>query len=174
MVANLAQPEKTRVAENTPLLTVVDLTAFEIEFQVAETYAGDIKPGMAAEITLGGRTVAGTVTAISPEVRQSEVTGRVKFNAADQRGLRQNERASVRIVLDERDNVVQFERGAHIDEATRTVYVVRGDHAVRTPVTARRGIRFRHRGHPRPQARRHVIVSDTREFNDAPDLLIGK
>ena len=85
MVANLAQPEKTRVAENAPLMTVVDLSAFEIEFQVAETYAGDIKPGMTADITLDGRDVAGTVTAISPEVRQNQVTGRVKFKARSRR-----------------------------------------------------------------------------------------
>src|SRR5262249_19059392 len=45
MVANLGQTEKARVAESAPLITVVDLTAFEIEFQVAETYAGDIKAG---------------------------------------------------------------------------------------------------------------------------------
>src|ERR1700730_3747894 len=70
MVANLAQPQRSRVAANAPLLTVVDLSAFEIEFQVAETYAGDIKPGMGAEITLGGRMEPGTVTAISPEVRE--------------------------------------------------------------------------------------------------------
>ena len=54
MIANLAQPEKTKVAESAPLVTVVDLTAFEIEFQVAETYAGEIKPGMNAEPTGGG------------------------------------------------------------------------------------------------------------------------
>jgi len=54
------------------------LSAFEIEFQVVESYAADIKPGMAADITLGGRSIPGTVTAISPEVRQNEVTGRVK------------------------------------------------------------------------------------------------
>jgi HlyD family secretion protein len=173
MVANLAQPEKTRVAENAPLLTVVDLTNFEIEFQVAESFAGDIKPRMAADITLGGQTVAGTVTAISPEVRQNEVTGRVKFNVQPN-GLRQNERASVRIVLDERDNVVNFEHGSNIDEATRAVYVVRGDKAIRTPVTlgpasisdieVLRGLI--------PGDR--VIISDTRDFNDAPELLIGK
>jgi HlyD family secretion protein len=174
MVANLAQPEKTRVAENTPLLTVVDLTAFEVEFHVAESYAGDIKPGMAAQIALGGRTADGAVTAISPEVRQSEVIGRVKFNSADQHGLRQNERASVRILLDERDNVVQFERGALIDESTRAVYVVRGDHAIRTPVQLGAAsvadievIRGLKPGD-------NVIVSDTRELNDTPDLLIGK
>jgi HlyD family secretion protein len=173
MVANLAQLEKTRVAENTPLLTVVDLTAFEIEFHVAESYAGDIKPGLPAEIILGGRTVAGTVTAISPEVRQNEVVGRLKFKSPQQSGLRQNERASVRIVLDERDNVVKFERGALIDEATRAVYVVRGERAVRTPVTlgaasvseieVMRGLAVGDQ----------VIISDTRDFNDAPELLIG-
>jgi HlyD family secretion protein len=173
IVANLAQPEKTRVADNTPLITVVDLTNFEIEFKVAESFAGDIKPRMAADITLGGQAVTGTVTSISPEVRDNEVTGRVKFNVQP-KGLRQNERASVRIVLDERDDVVQFQRGSNIDEATRAVYVVRGDHAVRTPVTLGaasisdieviRGLSLGDR----------VIISDTREFNDAPELIIGK
>jgi HlyD family secretion protein len=174
MVANLAQPEKTHVAESAPLLTVVDLTAFEIEFQVAETYAGEIKPGMATDINLGGHTVPGTVTAISPEVRQSEVTGRVKFNPAQPRGLRQNERASIRIVLDERDSVVKFERGSSIDEATHAVYVVRGDRAVRTPVELGTAsvaeIEVIHGLTPGD----HVIISDTRDFNDAPVLLIGK
>jgi HlyD family secretion protein len=173
MVANLAQPEKTRVAADAALLTVVDLSALEVEFQVAETYAGDIKPGMAAEISLGGRTVPGTVTAISPEVRQSEVTGRVKFNSTQQRGLRQNERTSVRIVLDERDNVVKFERGASIDEATRAVYVVHGDKAVRTPIELGAAsvseIEVLHGLTPGDS----VIISDTRDFNAAPALLIG-
>ena len=173
MVANLAQPEKTRVAADAPLLTVVDLTALEVEFQVAETYAGDIRPGMTADISLGGHTLPGTVTAISPEVRQSEVTGRVKFNSTQQRGLRQNERASIRIVLDERDNVVKFERGASIDEATRAVYVVHGDQAVRTPVVLGAAsvseievVRGLAPGD-------NVIISDTRDFNAAPELLIG-
>jgi len=174
MVANLAEPEKTQVAQDAPLLTVVDLTALEVEFHVAESYAGDIKPGMEAQIALGGRTVDGTVTAISPEVRQSEVIGRVKFKSTDQRGLRQNERTSVRIVLDERDNVVQFERGALIDEATRAVYVVHGDRAVRTPVelgaASVAGIEVIRGLSPGD----NVIISDTREFNDTPELLIGK
>jgi HlyD family secretion protein len=173
MVANLAQPEKTRVAANAPLLTVIDLSAFEIEFQVAETYAGDIKPGMGAEIMLGGRMEPGTVTAISPEVRESQVTGRVKLTSTQQRGLRQNERASVRIVLDERDGVLKFERGAVIDEATRAVYVMRADRAVREPVQlgaasvseieVLRGL----------SAGEKVLISDTRDFNNAPELVIA-
>jgi HlyD family secretion protein len=133
-VANLAVTEKTRVAADAALITVVDLSAFEIEFQVAESYAGEIKAGMAAAVTLEGRDIAGIVTAISPEVRQNQVTGRVKFRDGQPPGLRQNERAAVRIVLDERERVVKFERGSFIDSATRAVYVVRGSEAVRVPV----------------------------------------
>ena len=173
MVANLAQPDKTQVAASTPLLTVVDLRALEIEFQVAETYAGAIKPQMMAEITLGGRTQSGKVTAISPEVRQNEVTGRVKFTTQPP-GLRQNERASVRIILDERDNVLKFDRGASLDETSPYVYVVHGDQAVRTPVQlgdasvseieALRGL----------SAGDVVVISDMRDFNDVPAVTIGR
>jgi HlyD family secretion protein len=173
MVANLAQPEKTLVAANAPLLTVVDLSAFEIEFRVAETYAGEIKPGMRAQITVEGRTVPGTVTAISPEVRQNEVVGRVKFTGGQPAGLRQNERTALRIVLDERDGVLKFERGSFIDEATRAVYVARGSHAVRVPVVLGAPsvaeievVRGLARGD-------QVVISDMRDANEAPEVAIS-
>ena len=173
MVANLAQPEKTRVADNAALMTVVDLSAFEIEFQVAETYAGDIKPGMSADITVDGREVAGIVTAISPEVRQNQVVGRVKFKDGQPAGLRQNERVAVRVVLDQRDNVLKFERGSFIDEATRAVYVVHGAHAQRVAVQLGaasvseievvRGLS------PGDQ----VVISDMRDSNQAAEVAIS-
>ena len=172
MVANLGQSEKARVAESAPLITVVDLTAFEIEFQIAESYAGDIKPGMTADITLDGRKHAGTVTAISPEVRQSQVTGRVKFRDAQPPGLRQNQRTNVRIVLDERNDVLKFERGSSIDEATRSLFVLRGNRAVRVPVElgaasvaeieVTRGL----------AAGDRVIVSDMRDFDAAGEVAV--
>jgi len=172
MVANLAQPEKARVAESAPLVTVVDLTAFEIEFQVAETYAGDIKSGMTADITLDGRRHAGTVTAISPEVRQSQVTGRVKFTDSQPPGLRQNQRASVRIVLDERNDVLKFERGSFVDDATRSVFVLRGNRAMRVPVElgassvaeveVLRGL----------AAGDRVVISDMRDYDGSDEVAI--
>ena len=173
MVANLAQPEKAHVATSAPLLTVVDLSDFEIEFTVGESFASDIKPGMSTDITLGAHTVSGTVTAISPEVRQSEVTGRVKFNAPE-RDLRQNERVSLRIILDERDGVLKFERGGDIDELTHTVYVTRADVATRTPVqlgaAAVSEIEVLRGLAPGDQ----VIISDTRDFENAPEITLGK
>jgi HlyD family secretion protein len=173
MVANLGQAEKARIAESAAMITVVDLSAFEIEFQVAETYARDIKSGMASEIVLNGHLQQGMVTAISPEVRQSEVTGRVRFRDGQPPGLRQNERASLRIILDERDNVLKFERGATIDEETRYVYVIRADRAVRTPVQLGAASVSEIEVLHGLVAGDRVIVSDTRDFNDAPDLLIA-
>jgi HlyD family secretion protein len=172
MVSNLAQPEKTLVAANAPLLTVVDLSAFEIEFQVAESYAGDIKPGMAAEITVDGRTVPGTVTAISPEVRQSQVIGRVRFTSQPP-GLRQNERTSVRIVLDERDNVLKFERGSFIEATSPAVYVVHGGRAVRTPVRLGAASVGEIEALSGLAAGDEVVISDMRDANQASELAIS-
>jgi HlyD family secretion protein len=173
MVANLAQPQKTRVSADAPLLTVVDLSAFEIEFLVAESYAHDIRPGMSAEITLEGQQVPGIVTAISPEVRQNQVTGRVKFANGQPPGLRQNQRTAVRIVLDERDNVVKFERGSFIDDAARAVYVVHGARAVRLPVELGAAsvseIEVVHGLAPGDQ----VITSDMRDLNQLPAVAIS-
>jgi HlyD family secretion protein len=172
-VANLALPEKTRVAVNAPLITVVDLSAFEIEFQVAESYAGEIRPGMAAEITLEGRSVPGLVTAISPEVRQNQVTGRVKFKNGQPAGLRQNERTAVRIVLDERDNVLKFERGSFIDDQTRALYRVHGGGAQRVPVVLGAASVAEIEVTGGLSAGDSVVISDTRDLNQAPEFAIS-
>jgi HlyD family secretion protein len=173
MVANLATAEKASVAENAPLLTVVDLTAFEVEFQVADVYARDIKAGMEAEISLDGREHKGLVTAISPEVRSGQVTGRVKFAGEQPPGLRQSQRGSVRIVIEQRAKAMKFERSSDIGPGTKAVYVVDGDQAVRTPVQlgaasvgeieVLKGLK------PGDQ----VVISGWGELDDVPEFHIG-
>jgi HlyD family secretion protein len=172
VVATLAQVERAQVAENAPLVTVVDLSALEIEFQVSEAYANEIRPGMNSEVTLDGRKLVGTVAGISPDVRNSQVTGRVRF-AEQPKGLRQNQRASVRIVLDERNDVLKVARSPFNDSETRFVYVVHDDEAVRTPVefgaAAIGEIEVRNGLSPGDV----VVLSDMRDYKDAPTVLIG-
>ena len=172
MVATLGQQERAQVAENAPLVTVVDLTALEIEFQVSESYANEIRSGMAAEIALDGRQFQGTVAGISPDVRNAQVTGRVRFSAQP-KGLRQNQRASVRIVLDERNDVLKVARSPFSDSDTRFAYVVHDDAAVRTPVefgaAAIGEIEIRNGLNVGDT----VVLSDMRDYKDAPSVLIG-
>ncbi|MEJ0040488.1 MAG: HlyD family efflux transporter periplasmic adaptor subunit [Gammaproteobacteria bacterium] len=134
MVGSLAVNQKSAVAENAALLTVVDLSALEVEFRVAETYAGDLTSDMNAEIDYGGHKYAGLVTSISPEVQNSEVKGRLRFADKLPPGVRQNQRVSVRIVLDQRPDTLKVERGAFTDVGSYA-YVVEGDVARKRDVT---------------------------------------
>ena len=172
MVATLSQQERAQVAQNAPLVTVVDLTALEIEFQVSESYANEIRSGMNAEVALDGRMVQGTVAGISPDVRNSQVTGRVRFTAQP-KGLRQNQRASVRIVLDERNDVLKVARSPFSDSESKFAYVVRDDAAVRLPVefgaSAIGEIEIRNGLNVGDT----VVLSDMRDYKDAPSVLIG-
>ena len=133
VVGSLAVNQKATVSENVALLTIVDLSALEVEFRVAESYAADIAADMQAEIDYAGRKYPGVITNISPEVQQSEVRGRVRFASNLPPGVRQNQRVNVRLVLDQRENALKVERGAFV-EAGSFAYVVAGDMARRRPI----------------------------------------
>lgn len=135
MVGNVAVAQKSAVAANSPVLTVIDLTALEVEAQMPESYADSLGLGMPAEITYGTSTYEGIVAAISPEVNNAQVTTRVRFANEAPQDLRQNQRVSVRVVMETKDDVLTVQRGPFLESASgRMAYVVRGDLAVRTPI----------------------------------------
>jgi HlyD family secretion protein len=169
MVGTLLVNQKATVAENAGLLTVVDLSALEVEFSVSESYAGDLALGMAAQISYAGHTYQGTVTAISPEVQQNEVKGRVRFADRVPPGVRQNQRVSVRIVLDHRDNVLKVERGAFVDGGS-VAYRVEGSLARRQRITLGPMSVGEVQILSGLQAGDQIIVSSVSDFGDAPEI----
>lgn len=174
MVADLAQPDQSHVGSSMPLVTVIDLSALAIQFQVAESFADGIKSGLPADITLDGQTVHGVVTEVSPDVRDGWVTGRAKFDGAQPAGLRQNEQAAVRIVMGEHKNALMLERGAFLDPNTHFVYVVRGGKAIRVPVELGAASVSQIQVLHGLAAGDRVVISDTQDFNDAPELRIAR
>ncbi len=134
-VGQLIVQQRANVAANAGILTVVDLSALEIEVQVPEVFAHDLGVGMAAQIIDGSEKYAGEVSAISPEVLNGQVTGRVRFGDKKPAGLRQSQQLTTRILMDEHPNVLMVERGPFIDTgAGRVAYVVRDGTAERTPI----------------------------------------
>jgi HlyD family secretion protein len=134
-VGQLVVQQRANVAPNSAILSVVDLSALEVEVQVPEVFAHDLSPGMAAEIIDGSEKYAGEVSAISPEVVNGQVTGRVRFGDKKPAGLRQSQQLTTRILMDEHPNVLIVERGPFIDTgAGRVAYVVRNGTAERTPI----------------------------------------
>jgi HlyD family secretion protein len=136
VIGTLSVLQRAAVAANQALMTVVDLSALEVEIQVPETYADSLGLEMPAEVRLGSQTFPARLTAISPEVANNQVTGRVAFTGDKPPELRQNQRVSVRIVLDQRQDVLRLPRGPFIETGGgRYAYVVRDGVAVRTPVS---------------------------------------
>ena len=135
-VGQVQAVQHTQLAANAPVLSVVDLSRFEVEIKVPESFARDLGIGMPAELTSGaGKPYPGEISAVSPEVVNGEVTARIRFTAAQPEGLRQNQRLSARVLLGTRKNVLKVERGPFVEQSGgRYAYVMDGRTAIRRPV----------------------------------------
>jgi len=123
------------VAANAPLMTLVDLSRLEVELEVPETYVSDLGLGMNAEIALPAGTATGKLTALSPEVVKNQVLARVRFDGAQPKGLRQSQRVTARLLIEEKPNVLLVQRGPFVEnEGGRFAYLVSNGVAVRTPI----------------------------------------
>ncbi|HUH30954.1 MAG TPA: efflux RND transporter periplasmic adaptor subunit [Rhodanobacter sp.] len=134
-VGQLFIAERATVAKDAQLLSVIDLSALQVEMQVPESFARDLGIGMGGEISGNGHTWKGIVSAISPEVVNGQVAARLRFAGETPNQLRQNQRLSVRVLLDKRDDVLTVQRGSFADESGGSyAYVVRDGLAVKTPI----------------------------------------
>ena len=134
MVGNVQVINKQAVAANQALITVVDLSAFEVEAIVPEGFADDIAPLMEAEITLGGSNYPGVVTAISPEVINGGVSARIRFADQLPDNLRQSQRLTAKIFLENKPNALIVNRGSFFDGFRGHVYKLQNNKALRVPV----------------------------------------
>jgi len=134
-VGQLFIAERATVAKDAQLLSVIDLSALEVEVKVPESFARDLAIGMTGEISGNDNTWKGIVSAISPEVVNGEVAARVRFDGSTPKQLRQNQRLSVRILLDHRENVLTVQRGSFVDESGGSyAYVVNDGIATKTTI----------------------------------------
>ena len=135
-VGQVQVAQGTSVVANGPVMSVVDLSKFELEIKVPESFARDLGLGMPAQVTSTGTQYPAAVSAVSPEVVNGEVTTRLRFGDGRQPpGLRQNQRLAARIVLDTRRNVLMVDRGPFLEQdGGRFAYVVDGGTAMRRPI----------------------------------------
>lgn len=173
VVSNVAVQDRDAVVQGQALLTIVDLSGFEIDVDVPENYAADIAPGMPAEVRDENRTWPARLVSFSPEVKDNQIRGTVAFDGETPPGLRQNQRVSVRLLLDRRAGVLKIARGPFVESGGgRIAYVVENGMAVRRPirlgaiavgeVEIASGLREGEK----------VIVSDTSEFEGAGTVLL--
>lgn len=137
IVGDLLVSQKAAVSRDMPVMAVVDLSRFEIEAQVPESYADDLGLGMAAEIIVGNERFSGQLVAVSPEIVNSQVGSRIRFGDRMPRNIRQNQRLTTRILIEERPAVLMLQRGQFLESGGgRTAYVLDGEGlAIRKSIT---------------------------------------
>ncbi len=175
IVGNLAAEPRSFVASNAPIATVIDLTALEVELSVGDTYADDIAIGAEVAIQYAGTTHKALVSAVSPEVVNSTVRARVRFDGQQPKGLRQNQRLSARILLEARDDVLFVERGPFFDSGGgRIIYQVNEDVANKTQITTGSTSVTQIEILDGLQAGDLVVISDITKFRDAENVLLSQ
>ena len=128
IVGDLLVAQKAAVARDTPVMAVVDLTRFEIDAQIPESYADDLALGMPAEVNVGGRIYGGQLVAVSPEIVSNQVSTRIRFTGGQPGNLRQNQRLMTRVLIEERPDVLMLQRGQFLESGGgRIAYVLDGE-----------------------------------------------
>lgn len=128
IVGDLLVDQKAAVSRDMPVMAVVDLSRFEIDAQVPESYADDLGIGMQAEILIGTKRYTGQLVAVSPEIISNQVGSRIRFVDEMPTNIRQNQRLTTRILIEEKPNVLTLQRGQFLESgAGRVAYVLDGD-----------------------------------------------
>jgi HlyD family secretion protein len=173
MVAAISVADSDAVAPNQPILQVVNLSSLELEVAMPEAYANETAIGTPAVITFQGRDYAGRVTAVSPEVVNSQVVATVAFDGERPEGLRQNQRLSTRLTFESKRDVLKVSRGAFVEAGGgRSAWVVDGKMATRREIQTGvssigeveivRGL----------TAGERIVVSDTSGFGEAKSVML--
>ena len=174
-VGQVQVADRASVAKDAPLLTVVDLSALEVEIKVTESLARDLRPGMAADLEGGGKHWQGTVSGVSPEVVAGQVTARLRFGAEKPAGLRQSQRLSVRIFIDKRENVLMVDRGSFVDqEGGGFAYLVHDNVAERHPVQLGAASVSKVEILDGLSAGDQIVISGTDAFNNAQRVILSR
>jgi HlyD family secretion protein len=183
IVGNLAVEQKNQVGKNQGIMSVVDLTEFELDVDIPESYADDLAIGMVAEVNLNGQTHQATLVTISPEIENNQVTGRVRFAKTDSNnnqlssplGLRQNQRLTTRILMESKRDVLIVERGQFLQSANGNVaYVLQDGLATRTTInTGARSLSVVEVLNGLTEGQQ-IIISSTDQFSAAKTVLISQ
>jgi HlyD family secretion protein len=134
-IGTLSVSNRTVVPANTPLMTLVDLSQLEVEVEIPEAYMADLGIGMHAEINIGDNKVKGTLSSISPEVANNQVLARIRFDGDQPGGLRQSQRVTARLLIEEKPNVTMVQRGPFLEQlGGRFAYVMNNGVAERRAI----------------------------------------
>lgn len=174
IVGNIDVDQRTNIMPGQKIMTIVDVSLFELDAQVPQSYADDIDIGMRAEVTIEGSNQGATVTSISPEILDNQVLVRMKFEGEPPMDLRRNQRVNARIVLREIPDVLVVPRGQFLSSGGGRIAYVIDDESIARRTSIQTGAQ----GSSSVEitqglsAGDRIILSNTESFQDYASVLI--
>ncbi len=174
IVGNIDVDQRTNIMQGQKIMTIVDVSLFELDAQVPQSYADDIEIGMRAEVTIDGSNQGATVTSISPEILDNQVLVRMKFEGEPPMDLRRNQRVNGRIVLREIPDVLVVPRGQFLSSGGGRIAYVIDDESIARRTSIQTGAQ----GSSSIEitqglsAGDRIILSNTESFQDYASVLI--
>ncbi|KZN60584.1 hypothetical protein N473_24160 [Pseudoalteromonas luteoviolacea CPMOR-1] len=134
IVGNLSVQQKQHVQRDTELMSLVDLSELEVEAYIPENLADELGIGLSAKVQINNLYYSATLMAISPEVENGRVSGRIRFDQQPE-NLRQNQRVNAQIIISHKKNILKVDRGAFIETGSATTaYKISKGSAHRTDI----------------------------------------
>ena len=174
IVGNIDVDQRTNIMQGQKIMTIVDVSLFELDAQVPQSYADDIEIDMRAEVTIDGSNQGATVTSISPEILDNQVLVRMKFEGEPPMDLRRNQRVNGRIVLREIPDVLVVPRGQFLSSGGGRIAYVIDDKSIARRTSIQTGAQ----GSSSIEitqglsAGDRIILSNTESFQDYASVLI--
>jgi HlyD family secretion protein len=115
---------------------IADLRSFRVDASVPDVHAKELALGMPVIVRLNDDdALEGRISAIHPKIENGVMTFTVSLVDKSNHLLRSNQRVDVLVVLQRKARAVRLKKGPFAEgDGYRQAFVVRGDHAVRTPI----------------------------------------
>jgi HlyD family secretion protein len=128
--------EGAAVTKGQPLARVADFSSFRVDASISDVYARQLRVGLPAVVIAGEQRFDGTVAEVNPTVTNGVMTVVIALQDRSNPTLRSNLRTDVEIVTARKADATRVRRGPFATgEGGAEVFVVRGDRAVKVPVT---------------------------------------
>jgi HlyD family secretion protein len=165
--------EGVAIRKGDPVARVADLTSFRVEATVSDVQLPRLSVGQPVSVRLSDGALEGTLASINPTITNGLVTVSIALRERSNPALRPNLRVDALIVTDRKPQALRIRRGPFATgEGTQDVFVLRGDRAVRAPVTFGLASFDHFEVVAGLNAGDEVVISDMREYRALPEVRI--
>jgi HlyD family secretion protein len=135
VVGTRAAAERAQLLADAAVISVVDLSQFELDLAVGELYAPLLTPGLSAEVEHEGAKLKADLKGVAAEVIGGQVTLRLRFVDQMPASLKQNQRVLTRVELSRTSDALMVPRGAYLSDFNgKAIWRKRGNQLERTPI----------------------------------------